>query len=172
MNSLKKIYILLGPKGSGKSFIGSLLEQERKIKFLRVEDIALQMRKGRKYDHPDYLIEVFKAIETHVRYNLESTDELIFESTGLTDQFDAMLIRLQQDFKVILIEVRANLSLCLERIKMRNQSIHIAVSDEHIHTINSAVLAKKFPLQGILDNDNAHEDMLLKTFDQIRANVA
>ncbi|EOZ98800.1 hypothetical protein A33Q_1454 [Indibacter alkaliphilus LW1] len=34
----KIIYLLIGQKGSGKSFIGTLMEKEFGIKFIRVED--------------------------------------------------------------------------------------------------------------------------------------
>lgn len=38
---VKRIYILIGPKGSGKTYIGTPLQDQLHIPFLRVEDIAL-----------------------------------------------------------------------------------------------------------------------------------
>ena len=36
----KKIYLLLGQKGSGKSYIASIMESQFGIKFIQTEDIA------------------------------------------------------------------------------------------------------------------------------------
>lgn len=50
---LKTVYVLIGPKGSGKTYIGSLLEIEIGLKFLSVEKLGLgnipkSKRKGEK----------------------------------------------------------------------------------------------------------------------------
>tara|TARA_B110000879_G_C11069656_1_gene470167 strand:- start:674 stop:829 length:156 start_codon:yes stop_codon:yes gene_type:complete len=39
---LKTFYVLIGPKGSGKPYIGSILEQEVGLKFLSVEKLGLK----------------------------------------------------------------------------------------------------------------------------------
>ena len=98
--------------------------------FLRVEDIALRVKRKRNFNDPDYVLEVFGAIEKEVTNHLETQNELIFESTGLTEAFDLMLANLKQDFNVVLIKIKTDLDKCLERVKMRDNSIHINVSDE------------------------------------------
>ena len=60
------IILLIGQKGSGKSFVGSLLETEFKIKFIRVENWAKEIKQNRSIDDKTYLDEVFKAIETGI----------------------------------------------------------------------------------------------------------
>ena len=42
----KTLHILIGPKGSGKTYIGSRIEQLNGIKFLRVEPLWLQLAEG------------------------------------------------------------------------------------------------------------------------------
>ncbi len=71
------------------------------------------------------------------------TDELVFESTGLTEYFDEMLLNLQSDFKVITINVDCDPDICLRRVHSRDQSIHIDVSDEEVNEINSARMSEK-----------------------------
>ena len=39
----KTLYMLIGPKGSGKTYIGTLVENETDISFLRVENIWLKL---------------------------------------------------------------------------------------------------------------------------------
>ena len=44
---MNKVYVLVGPKGSGKSYVGRLLEREFGIEFLSIEEIFVKLqRKG------------------------------------------------------------------------------------------------------------------------------
>ena len=47
----KEIFLLIGQKGSGKSFIGTLMDKEFGINFIRVEDWAKKIRKDRDVDN-------------------------------------------------------------------------------------------------------------------------
>ncbi len=167
----KSIYILIGPKGSGKTFIGTLVDRRLQIPFLRVEDIALQVKKERQYHDVDYIQEVFQSIEQAVREKLKTVEEVIFESTGLTDAFDQMLLRLQGDYRVVLIQVKTELEECLRRVKTRDQSIHVNVSDEHVRAINLQAASKNLNFAGVLDNNQTSEETLIATFQLIRKPV-
>ena len=166
-NKLKKIYILIGPKGSGKTYIGYLMDSAFQIQFLRVEDIALKIKKARSFDDPVYLQDVFKAIELQVRESLHSNERLVFESTGLTHQFDIMLENLKKDFNVYLIKILADPETCLIRIKQRDTSIHVNVSDDHINLINDKVAQKKFLFNAEIDNNKASKEELYKQLQRI-----
>lgn len=161
----KLLHILIGPKGSGKTFIGSLLQQELAIPFLRVEDIALAVRRDRSHQDDGYVLEVFAAIERAVRERLRTTDELIIESTGLTPAFDTMLARLERDFRVNLVRVHASAETCLSRVKQRDQSLHVDVSDAHVQQINEMVAAKTWPFKGEIDNQAADAATLVSAFE-------
>jgi len=161
----KTLHILIGPKGSGKTFIGSLLQRELGIPFLRVEDIALCVKRERSHQDESYVREVFAAIESAVRERLRTTDELMIESTGLTEAFDLMLARLEQDFRVNLVRVRAGAETCLDRVKQRDQSLHVDVSDAHVRQINQMVAAKAWPFAGEIDNSAADEAQLITAFE-------
>ena len=41
-----QLYILVGPKGSGKTHVGMLVNQHTDISFLRVEPIGLSLEAG------------------------------------------------------------------------------------------------------------------------------
>lgn len=159
------IFLLIGPKGSGKSFIGTLIEKEFGIKFIRVEDWAKDVKKDRAIEDASYLKEVFAVIERGIRQELYQTSKLVFESTGLTEYFDQMLMNLQEDFKVVSIGIEAGRDLCLERVRTRDQSIHIKVSDDQVNQINEQVLEKNLKTDHRLQNDQ-------KTADQIKAELA
>ena len=86
----KIIYLLIGPKGSGKTFIGSLFNQYG-VEFVRVEDWAKEVKGSRDVTDKSYIDEIFRLIEELLTEKMHQTDRIVFESTGLTDSFDRML---------------------------------------------------------------------------------
>lgn len=133
-----------------------------------MEDIALRFKKERQFNDADYIQEVFQCIEMTVRKILVTEDEVVFESTGLTDAFDQMLLRLKRDFKVILIHIKTDLEKCLTRVKSRDQSIHINVSDEHVMAINRQAVNKSLAYDGVIDNNKATAKEIIHAFEAIR----
>lgn len=158
----KIIYLLTGPKGSGKSFIGALMEKEFGIKFIRVEDRVKDVRRGRKINNQSYLKEAFEVIEHYIRESLNENDRIVFESTGLTIYFEKMLKDLRRDFTVVTIGVQANDEMCLNRVKTRDLSIHINVSDDEVNEINRRVREKQIRTDFIISNENKSAGELTK----------
>ncbi|WRP07665.1 AAA family ATPase [Rossellomorea aquimaris] len=158
----KTIYLLIGPKGSGKSFIGTLMDQKFGIPFIRVEDWAKKVKKDRKIDNEDYLSDVFSAIERGIRHSLDMHDKIVFESTGLTPYFEQMFKSIKRDFSVVTIGVHANHELCLHRVKSRDQSNHINVSDEQVNEINKQVTNKEMRTDMQLINEGKSVEELVR----------
>lgn len=167
----KSIILLIGQKGSGKSYIGSLLERVYGITFIRVEDWAKEGKRDRDVENEVYLNEVFKVIEDGIRNYLDKKDTVVFESTGLTDFFDRMLEQLRNDYKVITIGVHADHKLCLERVKTRDQKIYINVSDHQVNMINERVRQRRLRTDFQIQNDSSTEKDLIDRLSQILATV-
>lgn len=157
----KIIYLLIGQKGSGKSFIGTLMEKEFGIKFIRVEDWAKKIKKDRNVDNEAYLKQVFEEIESGIRDSLTDKNKIIFESTGLTEYFDIMLESLRRDFQVTTIGIYADSTTCLERVKTRDQEIHINVSNDQVLMINEKVRERDFETDFTIDNEGKSEKELI-----------
>lgn len=157
----KIIYLLIGQKGSGKSFIGTLMEKEFGIKFIRVEDWAKKIKKDRNVDNEAYLKQVFEEIESGIRDSLTDKDKIVFESTGLTEYFDIMLESLRRDFQVTTIGIYADSTTCLERVKSRDQNIHINVSDDQVLMINNQVRERNFETDFLIINEHKSEKELI-----------
>ncbi len=166
-SKIKIIYLLIGPKGSGKSFIGVMMEKEFGIKFVRVEDRVKEIRRGRQINDHSYLKEAFEVIENFIREFLNDNDKIVFESTGLTIYFDRMLKDLRRDFSVVTIGIRANDDLCLNRVKTRDLSIHINVSDDEVNEINKQVKEKQIKTDFTLINENKSAGELTKEIAEI-----
>lgn len=158
----KFIYLLIGPKGSGKSFIGILMERYFGIKFVRVEDWAKTLKRDREIHDESYLQEVFKSIESGIRKTLETHNKIVFESTGLTPYFTQMYNNLSRDFSLISININADDATCIKRVKERDQSIHIHVSDEQIYAINKQVRANNFKADFTILNEGKTEEELVQ----------
>ena len=164
---MKRICILIGFKGSGKSFTGMLFEELLQFKFIRVEDWAKHVKKDRSIDNDDYLKEVFQVIENGIRDSLKKFDNVVFESTGLTRYFDSMLNNLRTDFKVTTVKINADKDLCMERVRTRDQSIHINVSDNEVKMINDAVAKKMIQTDFEIDNNNSTKNELKEQISEI-----
>jgi len=167
-----RIILLIGPKGSGKSLIGTLMADHSAFVFVRVETWALDVRRDRPADDPEYVSDVFARIEAGLRETLQQTPGVVFESTGLTDAFDQMLTRLQADFQVALIGIRASDVVCLERIRTRDASIHIPVSDHLIADINRQVREKQIPVDLEIVNEGKELSELTAKIRQVLRRIA
>ena len=162
---------MVGQKGSGKSFIGSLMEKEFGIPYVRVEDWVKQIKKGRVVDDETYLREAFEVIEKGVRDYLFHMDPIVFESTGITPYFDKMLESLQLDFRVTTIGIQADSEICLDRIRKRDQSIHINISDDQVAMINEKVRQKKLHTDYQIVNELKEEKDLIEELERIIGSV-
>lgn len=160
MNKNKKIYILIGMKGSGKSLIGELFEKYFQIHFVRVENWAREIKKDRAADDVTYIEEFFEITERRIKEFMNYYEEIVYESTGLTPYFDNMYNHLQTSFHVILIKIEANPQLCLNRVRTRDQNIHIDVSDDLVKKINQEVLLKNIPCEYSIENSRTTVDDL------------
>jgi|WetSurMetagenome_2_1015567.scaffolds.fasta_scaffold1085828_1 shikimate kinase len=167
---MKIINILIGPKGSGKTFIGLLLQEKLNVPFLRTESLFLQIKSERNYLDTGYIRDGFALVEKEIRNILAASDEVIIESTGAAPQFDEMLGNLRKQFHVRLIKISADLDKCLERVKIRDKSIHIDVSDDNITMINKLSVSKQFHFDFEIDNNIATAEELLKQFSKFREN--
>lgn len=166
------IILLIGQKGSGKSFIGSLLEIEFNIKFIRVENWAKEIKRNRSIDDDTYLEDVFRAIEKGVRHEAANYDSICFESTGLTVQFDKMLEQLRKEFNIITLKILCEPDICIERIKIRDRHIHINVSDDEIQRINTEVLKRNYRTDFELENNAKSYNELIEELGVILKNIS
>ncbi|QGY42237.1 hypothetical protein GM418_00770 [Maribellus comscasis] len=150
----KTIFLLIGQKGSGKSFIGNLFDKHFYIPFIRVEDWAKNRIRKRKPDDDAYIQEVFLAIENGIRKEMQKKQKLVFESLGLSAAFETMLNKLKSDFEVITIKIKADPQICLARVKTRDQSIHVNISDKQVEKINKQFLATNSDTDFVIENNS------------------
>jgi shikimate kinase len=149
---LKTVYVLIGPKGSGKTYIGSVLEKEIGLKFLSVEKLGLENIPKSKLSGEELIREGFHQEEAAIDKILQSCNAVSFESTGAHPYLQNILANLRTKYEVKLIKIDTPLEKCYERIKRRNASLHIPVSDESLKCINEAAIKASFDWDLEIDN--------------------
>lgn len=159
---MKTLYILIGLKGSGKTFIGKLIEDKFGILFLRVENIFKSIKRDRHYSDISYIKEGFTLLEKEIRNRFKKTDMLTIESTGLTDEFKQMLENLRKGFSVKLIKIDTDPALCVKRVKKRNNKEHINVSYSDVEKINKLAIKVNFNYDLVMDNNSKTNEEIIK----------
>jgi gluconate kinase len=137
------LLILLGPKGSGKSFIGALLEERCGIRFVRVEPLwkAYFERCASSGTPPDIGVGIGE-VHPVVRRALAEFRHVAVETTGASQPILADLLDLAPSDQTLIVRVQAPLDLCVARIASRDATAHIAVDEgmiRQVHALSEAV---------------------------------
>jgi shikimate kinase len=164
---IETLYILIGLKGSGKTYIGKLIESRFNIPFLRVEDIFSRVKRNRNYNDADYIKEGFAEVEREIRNRFVIMDRLTIESTGLTGEFKEMLEELKKNFTVKLIKIQCDPELCLKRVRERDSKDHINVSDSDVREINEMAAKASFKYDLTIDNNSKTDEGVIKELSKI-----
>lgn len=127
MSNQKTLFMLIGPKGSGKTHIGTLVDQHTDIAFLRVEPIWL----GLKPDEDGW-----KKVEAVIDALFQKQDQVMIESLGIGEGFGRFHASLAKKYSIKMIRVHADLDTCFTRVKTRNNVEHIPVSDDKVAEFN------------------------------------
>lgn len=127
MPNQKTLFILIGPKGSGKTYIGTLVNQYTDILFLRVEPIWLNLKPGE---------DGWEKVEATIDTMFQQHDKVMIESLGVGDGFVKFHASLAEKYSVKMIRVYADLETCFTRVKTRNKVEHIPVPDDKVTEFN------------------------------------
>lgn len=140
----KKVFILVGCKGSGKTHIGSLVSKHMEMHFLRVEPIWLSLKTGENG---------WEKVESTIDQLLQEHDSVMIESLGLSSGFEKMRTSLSGKYDVKYIRVVADLDTCLQRVSTRDASEHIPVSDDKVLEYNKMAATVELDWSLTIDNN-------------------
>lgn len=146
----KTLYMLIGPKGSGKTYIGSLIGRETDITFLRVENIWLNLNPGE---------DGWQKVEEAIDREFMNCDNLMIENLGAGDAFLQFRKNLRAKYGVKMIRVMTDPGLCLERVKNRDSRDHISVSDDKVREYNAIAAKVSYDWSLEIDNNGPASDL-------------
>jgi shikimate kinase len=149
MPSPKTLYMLIGPKGSGKTHIGKLVDRQMDIVFLQVELIWLGLQPGE---------DGWKRVEAAIDALFQTRDRVMIESLGAGDGFRGFHDSLTRKYSIKMIRVYADLETCLERVRSRSKLNHIDVSDDKVIEYNRVAATVKYDWALEIDNNQPAPD--------------
>jgi len=152
MHSTKKVIVLVGPKGAGKTTIGCFLAAKLGIDFVCVEPLFLDARARLGASHPDLERKGFESALAKLSGALARSKVVCFDSTGASAYFPWLLSELGKLARVVLVRVLADPAQCIERIHKRDASLHIPLSDDSIDRINAVAARVELPWDAEIDN--------------------
>ncbi|MCD8490094.1 MAG: hypothetical protein LRZ84_26010 [Desertifilum sp.] len=164
------LLLLVGLKGSGKTWIGSVLEKHLAIQFLKIEPLFLELLCKKPVSTGiDLEKKGFQIVLDRLNELAQNHKILCIESTGTAHTFPELLKTLQQSYHLIIVRIKAPLETCKERVLARDSSVHIPVSDTRLAEINQRALQVDLPWDLEIDNSefqaentiiNAFQDLL------------
>lgn len=162
----KNIYVLFGPKGSGKSYIGIVIEKYFDVKFLKVEKLIIDYCHKHKID--DYMLKKhgFPLEEQALDDILLKENSVCFEATGSSIYLNEHLERLRSKYKLYSIKIHCPLEICYDRIAQRDQTEQIPVSDDRVRAINEK--ASRVVLDWDLEIDNSGPALIQDVISQFK----
>jgi len=164
---MKTIFILIGPKGSGKSYIGELIEKTLSIHFMPIEPLFMKIKGSRDNTDESYIKEGFALVEKEIHHCLIKEGNVIIEQTGAADYFIQFLKNLESKFRVKLIKIYAPLDMCNKRIKKRDSKNQIPISQELIDKINKRSMSIKLNFALTIDNSKSTDTEIIESFKTI-----
>ena len=113
---MKKIYVLVGLVGSGKTAIAQTIERKFGVYFLRIEAISglfflKNTIEGKRLVSTDYL-----NLANTVKEKMSTRQALIFESADFSTGFKELLVKLQGEYEVELIRVTTTLDVAVRQV--------------------------------------------------------
>jgi hypothetical protein len=144
MSDQKIIYMLIGPKGAGKTHIGTLINEQTEIAFLRVEPIWLGLQPSE---------DAWKKVEAAIDVLFRTHYKVMIESLGIGEGFHRFHAALAEKYTIKMIHVYADLKTCLSRVKNRSKADQIAISDEKVAEYNQVAAAVRYDWDLEIDNN-------------------
>ncbi|MCC5645659.1 hypothetical protein LC607_22480 [Nostoc sp. CHAB 5824] len=151
---MKTLFILVGPKGAGKTHIGTLVNAHTAIKFLPVEPIWVDYLQSGAKDRDGWDI-----VEEEIDRVFESNDRVMIESLGAGEGFARLHESLKNKYQIKFIKVKCALDKCLERVRNRDSTAHIPISADKVEEYNKIVAQVSYNWDQVIDNNALASDL-------------
>lgn len=167
--SKKVVYLMIGAKGSGKTYIGNLLENKLGIHFIRVEQRLIEHIQSTNLENDHLPNDGYDLELNWIEEILQKSDEVISEATGSSRYLPEFIDRLKANYELRLVRISCPLDICFNRTRERAQDHQFRVTDEAISSINAATDKVRLDWSLVIDNaDPALDTSIIEAFNGIR----
>lgn len=164
---MKTVVILIGMKGSGKSYIGNLIEKELGIKFLQVEPLFIKSHGSKKIDPDKPITTGYPLVIKEIKKYLTKDNIIVIESLGIGKEFENFLNLLKENYTVLLVKIHTSFNTSFQRVKTRDTTNQILLSDNFIKQVNEASSKQQREFVAIIDNENATDEKIVSVFNKL-----
>jgi len=155
------LYLLIGPKGAGKTHIGTLIDRCTEIHFISVEPIWLNLQSGE---------DGWQKVEGTIDLAFQDHSKVMIESLGAGEAFHHFRASLAQKYTLKMIRVYADLETCLLRVKSRDAANHIPISVDKVAQYNKIAAAVEYDWDlEITNSPPASDEMILAAIQTLLA---
>lgn len=164
---MKTVFVFVGPKGSGKSYLCGLIESVSGIKYVDSEKLFMSVQHA-GVTEGDNIEKGYQLVEHEILKLLKDSDSVTLDSTGAAGGFWDMMKRIEQRADVKLISVSAPEELCIQRIRERDGMRHIEIEEDSIRKINRISSSVEFDYAFKVETDKFDRDLFFYKFMQLK----
>lgn len=159
------LILLVGPKGSGKSHIGRLLESRLGAHFFHVEPLWMAYHAACRTEGREPEIEEgIRYVHPEVERSLAAHDLVSVETTGASPEILGDLLRIGERHGLLTARIRARLETCLARIESRDATHQIPMGADMIRKVYELGENVDLRFDITIDNEDAVEGYILDRF--------
>jgi shikimate kinase len=150
----KQLLVLVGPKGSGKTTLGRMLEQRLSARFVHVERVAQRVLAecGGVADER-YARRAQRAVLDELAVQAADSELLVIESSGASGETRSFFATLRERYELLFVRVHAQRATCDARLAEREQASQVHVPPELIARMYELSNHVSLPWDLELDND-------------------
>lgn len=158
--------LLIGPKGSGKSHIGRLLERHLGVHFFHVEPLWMAYYADcRAAGQEPSIPEGVRVVHPRIQEALATHEHVCVETTGASPEILSDLLSLAPARETLTVRLAVPLDLCLERVASRDQTHQIPMDVENIKKVYQLSTSAEIDTTLVLENLALSEAEIVALFE-------
>ena len=160
------LVLLVGPKGSGKSHAGRLLQARLGVHFFHVEPLWMGYHaECRSAGREPVISDGIARVHPQIAQALREHGDVCVETTGASTEILQSLLSLASPSQRLVVRLRAPLDVCMTRIASREPTHQISMDEETIRKAHALSEALQLSPDITIENTFLTDAQLLAHFE-------